>query len=88
VCGFAHQPENYEDEQLRRSTKMSGSDVMDGASVEDIRNLNLFALVESPQWEDARFFGRWLLAAAEAQQAVEVLRQILAFGGDTTDIFL
>src|SRR5262249_21384283 len=40
-----------------------------GAPVKDIPTL--VALVETPLWGDAKFFGRWLMAAAEAQEAVE-----------------
>jgi hypothetical protein len=49
---------------------MDGSDRKHGAPGED--NLDLAALVETPMWGDAKFFGRWLLAAIEAQQALEV----------------
>jgi hypothetical protein len=42
---------------------------MDGAPVGDIPTL--VALAEAPLWGDAKFFGRWLIAAAEAQQALE-----------------
>jgi hypothetical protein len=34
--------------------------------------LDLVALVETPRWGNAKFFGRWFLAVVEAQQAVEV----------------
>ena len=47
---------------------------------------DLVALVETPFFSHAKFFGRWLLAAAEAQQAVEIalasdasLRERLAY---------
>jgi hypothetical protein len=42
---------------------------MDGAPAGDIPTL--VALVETPLWGDAKFFGHWLIAAAEAQEAVE-----------------
>jgi len=48
---------------------MDESDVMDGAPVKDIPTL--VALVETPLWGDTKFFGRWLIAVAEAQEAVE-----------------
>jgi hypothetical protein len=32
---------------------------------------DLVALVETPTWGDVKFFGRWFLAVAEAQQALE-----------------
>ena len=47
---------------------MDEADVMDG-EVNDIPTL--VALVETPLWGDAKFFGHWLIAAAEAQEAVE-----------------
>ena len=49
---------------------MDEADRMGGAPVE--YRPDLVVLVETPLWGDAKFFGRWLIAAAEAQQALEV----------------
>ena len=48
---------------------MKGSETVDGDPAEE--DPDLVVLVETPRWGDAKFFGRWLVAAAEAQQALE-----------------
>jgi hypothetical protein len=66
---------------------MSGSDVMDGAPVEDIPTL--FALVETPQGAMQDFLDAGSLRRPKrSRQWKSHLRQILAFGGDTTGVSL
>jgi hypothetical protein len=50
---------------------------------------DLFALVEAPRWGDARFLDTGSLQRPKRSSHWKShLRQILAFGGDTTGIFL
>jgi hypothetical protein len=48
---------------------MDEADRMHGTPLEAA---DLVALVETPGWGDAKFFGQWLLAVAEAQQALGI----------------